>query len=682
MAPLVVHGKVYVGNSGGELGVRGWIKALAAADGRVLWTAYNTGPDSAVKIGPRFQPYYPQDRGTDLGVASWPPDRWQIGGGNVWGFVSYDPEQNLIIHGTGNPRQLEPRPASRRQQVDCGVFARDADTGEARWFYQWSPHDLFDHDGINENILVDRPWRGAPRKLLIHPERNGYVYVLDRVTGQVLAAKPFVRITSSKGVDLTTGRLVPNDVKKPETGKTVRDVAPASPGAKDWQPSAYSPRTGLLYLPHQTLSMDYEGTEANYIAGTPYVGANVKIYADPVDPGDGSRGAFTAWDPMGGKVAWRIKEWFPVWSGTLVTAGDVAFYGTMDGWFKAVDARSGKLLWKHKTESGIIGQPVTYLGPDGKQYVAVLAGVGGWPGAIVSSGLDTRDRTAGGGFVNAMKDLPKVTAAGDLLYVFALADMRPLGSSRAEPAPFRFAMSVSLAGTLALGRPAFAAPAAAPAAWPRVIRVAADPNNLPFTNRRREGFENRIAELIARTLHARIEYVWHAQRRGFFRETLKDGNCDLVLGVPSGFERVLTTRPLLPLELRVRVAARSRHRRPLAGRSAAACADDRRPARRRRRRESAARARARPARHRRSGAWLHRVRRLPDGGSARANHRRGRRRPARRRARVGTARGLLRAAEEPHRDDRDTGRGPRPAVHVRDRHGRAQGRARAPRCDR
>jgi len=420
MAPLVVHGKVYVGNSGGELGVRGWIKALAAADGRVLWTAYNTGPDSAVKIGPRFQPYYPQDRGTDLGVASWPPDRWQIGGGNVWGFVSYDPEQNLIIHGTGNPGSWNPDLRPGDNKWTCGVFARDADTGEACWFYQWSPHDLFDHDGINENILVDRPWRGAPRKLLIHPERNGYVYVLDRVTGQVLAAKPFVRVTSSKGVDLTTGRLVPNDVKKPETGKTVRDVAPASPGAKDWQPSAYSPRTGLLYLPHQTLSMDYEGTEANYIAGTPYVGANVKIYADPVDPGDGSRGAFTAWDPMVGKVAWRIKEWFPVWSGTLVTAGDVAFYGTMDGWFKAVDARSGKLLWKHKTESGIVGQPVTYLGPDGKQYVAVLAGVGGWPGAIVSSGLDTRDRTAGGGFVNAMKDLPKVTTAGDLLYVFAL----------------------------------------------------------------------------------------------------------------------------------------------------------------------------------------------------------------------------------------------------------------------
>lgn len=422
MSPIVVNGKVLVGNSGGELGVRGWIKALDANSGEVVWTAYNTGPDADVKIGPGFEPFYEMDRGKDLGVKTWPPGAWEIGGGNVWGWISYDPESNLIFHGTGNPGPWnhELRPGDNKWT--CGVFARNPDTGEARWYYQWSPHDLWDHDGINENIVVDLPIGegGEPRKVLIHPGRNGYVYVLDRGTGEVLSATPFVRITSSRGVDLKTGRLLAVDEKTPQTGKVVRDIAPTAPGAKDWCPSAYSPRTGLLYMPHMTMSMDWEGMEANYIAGTPYVGANVKYYADPVDPGDGSRGAFTAWDPVGKKQAWRIKERFPVWSGAVVTAGDVVFYGTMDGWFKAVHAGTGEPLWQFKVDSGIIGQPVTYRGPDGKQYVAVLSGVGGWAGAIVSADLDARDPTAALGFANAMKDLPQYTTKGGTLFVFSL----------------------------------------------------------------------------------------------------------------------------------------------------------------------------------------------------------------------------------------------------------------------
>src|SRR5205085_8296095 len=181
----------------------------------------------------------------------------------------------------------------------------------------------------------------------------------------------------------------------------VRDIAPAAPGGKDWQPSAFSPRTGYMYLPHQTLSMDFEEVEVNYIAGTPYVGANAKFYADPVDPGNGNMGAFTAWDPVAKKAAWNIKEKFPVWCGTVVTAGDVVFYGTMDRWFKAVDARSGRELWRFQVDSGIVGQPITYRGPDGKQYVAVFSGVGGWPGNIVANDLDPRDPSAAHGFANA-----------------------------------------------------------------------------------------------------------------------------------------------------------------------------------------------------------------------------------------------------------------------------------------
>jgi len=195
----------------------------------------------------------------------------------------------------------------------------------------------------------------------------------------------------------------------------VRDICPAAPGAKDWQPSAYSPRTGLLYIPHQNLCMDEEGLEVNYIAGTPYVGMNVKMFAGV----GGHRGAFDAWNPLTGKVVWSIEEDLPVWSGALVTAGDVAFYGTMDGWFKAVNARTGAVIWKHRTDSGIIGQPVTYRAPDGKQYVAVLAGVGGWAGAIMM-GIDARDSSAALGFPNAMRDLPGKTKVGGMLYVFGL----------------------------------------------------------------------------------------------------------------------------------------------------------------------------------------------------------------------------------------------------------------------
>ncbi len=416
MAPLVAKGKVLVGNSGGELGVRGWLTALDAATGRVLWRAYSTGPDADVLIGPSFKPFYGQDRGTDLGVKTWPPEAWKIGGGTVWGFVSYDPALDLLYHGTANPGPWNPDQRPGANKWTSGIFARRPDTGEAVWYYQWSPHDLHDYDGVNENVLVDLEIAGAPRKVLLHPDRNGYLYVLDRATGQVLSADPFVHVTTSSHVDLQTGQLVYNPRKTPRAGETVRDICPASPGAKDWQPAAWSPRTKLLYLPHQNLCQDAETYQVSYIAGTPYVGADVKMKPGP----GGHRGEFTAWDPVARRKAWSLKENFPVWSGALVTAGDVVFYGTMDGWFKAVDARTGQPLWQFKTPSGVIGQPVTYRGPDGKQYIAVLSGVGGWAGAVVSGGLDPRDGTAALGFVNAMKDLPIHTPKGGALHVFAL----------------------------------------------------------------------------------------------------------------------------------------------------------------------------------------------------------------------------------------------------------------------
>jgi PQQ-dependent dehydrogenase (methanol/ethanol family) len=416
MAPLVVKGKVLVGNSGGEMGVRGWLKALDLGSGKVLWTAYSTGPDADMKIGARFKPFYRKDQGKDLGITTWQGEQWKIGGGTVWGWLSYDPRLDLLYYGSANPGPWNPAQRPGDNKWTASLIARDPTTGDAVWAYQMNPHDLHDYDGVNESVLIDVPWKGATRKALIHPDRNGYVYLMDRQTGEILSANPFVHITSSAGVNVQTGELALIKDKEPKLGEVVRDICPAAPGGKDWQPSSFSPRTGLLYIPHQNLCMDEEGIEANYIAGTPYVGMNVKMMAGP----GGNRGLLTAWDPIAGRPAWEIKEDLPVWSGTMVTAGDVVFYGTMDGWFKAVDARDGKALWQFKTGSGIIGQPVTYRGPDGKQYVAVVSGVGGWAGAIVAGALDPRDSTAALGFAAAMTDLPGKTTKGGTLYVFAL----------------------------------------------------------------------------------------------------------------------------------------------------------------------------------------------------------------------------------------------------------------------
>ena len=416
MAPLVAGGKVLVGDSGGEMGVRGWIAALDEGSGKVAWKAYNTGPDKDVLIGSRFHPFYAMDRGKDLGVKTWPPDAWKIGGASVWGWLSYDPETHLVFYGTSNPGPWNPDQRPGDNKWSTGIFARDVNTGEAVWYYQSSPHDLFDHDDVNEIILADIPWGNGRRPVIFHPGRNGYFYVIDRRNGEVLSATPYGYINSSKGVDLKSGRLIPAADKEPKPGRVTRDICPAAPGAKDWNPAAFSPLTGLVYIPHINLCMDEGHTEANYISGTPYVGADVKMYAGP----GGNRGVFTAWDPIRHRAVWEIKEDLPLWSPALATAGGLVFYGTMDGWFKAVDARTGKLLWQFKAGSGIIGQPISYRGPDGRQYIAVVAGVGGWAGAIVSANMDPRDPTGALGFANAVKDLPLKSTAGGILYVFTL----------------------------------------------------------------------------------------------------------------------------------------------------------------------------------------------------------------------------------------------------------------------
>ena len=415
MAPIVAKGRVIVGNSGGEFGVRGWMAGLDADTGKMVWRAYGTGPDKDVLIGPNFKPFYAMDRGTDLGMKTWQGEQWKIGGATGWSWISYDPDLDLIYYGTSNagPWNADQRPGDNKW--GSTLFARRPATGEAIWAYQINPHDDHDYDAVNENILLDLNIKGQMRKVLAHPDRNARMYIMDRATGEVLSAEAFAFQNTTKGVDLKTGKLA-TDPSKSTGFKTVRDICPAAPGGKDWQPSAFSPRTGLLYVPHNNLCMEFQGMQANYIAGTPYVGANVRMYAGP----GGNRGEFSAWDPVNAKTVWTVKEKFPAWSGAVVTAGDVVFYGTMDGWFKALDARNGTLLWQFKTGSGIISQPITYKGPDGKQYVAVLAGVGGWAGAVVAGGLNPKDGTAALGFVNAMADLPNNTNKGGMLYVFSL----------------------------------------------------------------------------------------------------------------------------------------------------------------------------------------------------------------------------------------------------------------------
>ncbi|MBA3595917.1 MAG: methanol/ethanol family PQQ-dependent dehydrogenase [Methylibium sp.] len=419
MAPLVVGDKVLVGNSGGELGIRGFIAALNLNTGIEVWRAFSTGPDVDVLIGAGFNPFYAKDRGADLGAATWPSEfMWQHGGSTVWGFVSYDPQLNLIYYGTANPGVWNPdlRPGDNKWSTT--LFARNPDTGQAAWAYQITPHDAWDFDGVNENIVVNLPFGDTTRQLLVRFDRNGFAYTMDRKTGEVLVAEKFVFVNWAERIDLGTGAPVENPAKRPREGVNVRDICPAGVGGKDQQPAAFSPRTNLFYVPTNNLCMDYEALKVNFIEGTPFVGASVRMKAGP--DGLGHRGEFMAWDATSGRKVWGIAERFPVWSGVLATAGDVVFYGTLDRRFKAVHAVTGQVLLDRRLESGIVGHPMTFLGPDGKQRVAIYSGPGGVAGAIVPAELSPDDPFAGLGIVGAMADLPRFTPAGGAVHVFKL----------------------------------------------------------------------------------------------------------------------------------------------------------------------------------------------------------------------------------------------------------------------
>ncbi len=417
-APMVIGDKVLVGISGGEFGVQGHVTAYNVADGSVAWRGYSTGPDDQTLMDPENTTHLGEPVGVDSGTATWEGDQWKIGGGTTWGWFSYDPELNLVYYGTGNPSTWNPvqRPGDNRWSMT--LFARDVDTGMAKWVYQMTPHDEWDYDGVNENILADIEIDGETRKTLVHFDRNGFAYTMDRETGELLVAEKYdPAVNWATEVDMETGR--PQVVAEYSTDQQGADVntqgiCPAALGTKDQQPAAYSPKSGLFYVPTNHVCMDYEPFEVAYTAGQPYVGATLSMYPAP---GGDHLGNFIAWDAAAGEIVWSNPEPFSVWSGALATAGDVVFYGTLEGYLKAVDAASGEELYSFKTPSGIIGNVNTYE-HGGKQYIAVLSGIGGWAGIGLAAGL-TED-TAGLGAVGAYKALSSYTNLGGQLTVFAL----------------------------------------------------------------------------------------------------------------------------------------------------------------------------------------------------------------------------------------------------------------------
>ena len=415
-APLVVKDVVITGVSGGEFGVRGHVTAYSVNDGKELWRAYSTGPDSEVKITGTPNANYESHKGKDLGVSTWQGDEWKRGGGTTWGWYSYDPDLNLFYYGTGNPGTWNPDQRPGDNKWSMTIFARNPETGEAKWAYQMTPHDEWDYDGVNENILFDQ----GGRKLLAHFDRNGFAYTIDRTNGKLVVAEKYGPVNWASKIDLTTGVPVRDPKYGTTSKKNTEGICPAAIGFKDQQPAAYSPQTGLFYVPANNICMDYEGVEVKYAAGQPYVGAIVRMFPGP----GGNRGRFIAWDPMKGQQVWEVKEPMAAYGGALATAGGVVFYGTMEGWLKAVDAKSGKELWKFKTPSGIIGNPMTYVGPDGRQYVAVLSGIGGWAGIGIAAGIGAEDPTAGLGALGAFGDAGKFTTQGGVLTVFAIGGPR------------------------------------------------------------------------------------------------------------------------------------------------------------------------------------------------------------------------------------------------------------------
>jgi PQQ-dependent dehydrogenase (methanol/ethanol family) len=435
-APLVVKDKVITGISGGEFGVRGFLAAYDIKTGQLAWKGYSMGPDGDTIINPSKTTTWENGKvtkvGKNSGLSTWEGDQWKIGGGTTWGWFSYDSDLNLVYYGSGNPSTWNPVQRPGDNKWSMSLWARDADTGEVKWVYQMTPHDEWDFDGINETVLVDQKINGKMRKLIVHFDRNGFGYTLDRVSGELLVAEKFDKsVNWATHIDMKSGRPV-LDLKysteaNGEDENTV-GACPAALGSKNQQPVSFSPQTGYFYISGNHLCMEYEPFEVSYTAGQPYVGATLTMMPAGADvltgkpDGSTNLGQFTAWDATTGKIIWSNKETFSVWSGSVATAGGVVFYGTLEGYLKAVDAKTGKELYKFKTPSGIIGNVNTWS-YKGKQYVGVLSGIGGWAGIGIAAGIDDgtdSSNTEGLGAVGAYRSLSSFTKLGGVFTVFAL----------------------------------------------------------------------------------------------------------------------------------------------------------------------------------------------------------------------------------------------------------------------
>jgi lanthanide-dependent methanol dehydrogenase len=361
-APIYIKTKsgneiVIAGISGGEFGVRGRVSAFDANTGEHLWTGYSTGPDDEVLILGNPNPNYPSHWGRNLGATTWLNDEWKRGGGTTWGWYSYDPELDLLYYGTGGPGTWNPGQRPGDNKWSETIFARHPDHGYVEWAYQMTPHDEWDYDGVNEGILVDLKVDGWQRKALVHFDRNGFAYTIDRTSGQVLVAAQYRLTKWASRVSLADGLPVPND-------RGMQGACPAHEDPEGQTPAAYSPLTRWFYVAMRNACTDDEGLELRHWTSASYY------------PG-GYPGRLIAYDAAAGRVVWEVREAQALRGGVLTTAGGLVFYGTLDGFLKAVDQSTGKLLWSFKVPSGIIGTPMSYGGPDGRQYVAVFSGVSG-----------------------------------------------------------------------------------------------------------------------------------------------------------------------------------------------------------------------------------------------------------------------------------------------------------------
>ena len=358
--PTAVKNLVVTGFAGGEYGVRGYISAFDQDTGKEVWRLY-TVPATG-----------------EPGSETWKGDSWKFGGGAAWYVGSYDPQLNLLYYGTSNPAPwaaVVRGPDSSAYGDFTNLFtastlAIDPDSGKIVWHYQSTPYDAWDYDGVNELVLADVVVGGQTTPVLFKADRNGFFYVLNRKTGKLISAEPYVFVNWATGVDKASGRPIEIPEKRPRLDTWARDICPNLFGGKNWEPMAYSPQTRLVYIPTFNLCMDLAGRTAEYKRGMFYLGSEWDLAK--VGPG-GHMSEAIAWDPIKNVKVWGNKEELPFMGGMLPTAGGLVFHGNIQGWFKALDASTGKLLWQFNTGSGISAGPVTYE-LDGKQYVAVVSG--------------------------------------------------------------------------------------------------------------------------------------------------------------------------------------------------------------------------------------------------------------------------------------------------------------------